>query len=111
MPVIWHWREACVQLMVFVPVQLKICCGSRKNKVVSASPVLKDICQYGCLADTSTSQGCGDLRAGPALTLLVARGGAGCSGVLGHEGSPRGDSGSVRPMGALRSQPLDGCLK
>lgn len=72
--VIWHWREVCVQLMVFVPVQLKMCCGSRKNKVLSASPVLKDLCQYGCLTDACTRQGCGDLAAGPAVTLLVAPG-------------------------------------
>lgn len=110
--VIWHWREACVQLMVFVPVQLKTCCGSRKSKVLSASPVLKDLCQYGCLADTYTRCGglwgpegwpCCDIAGGPRAW--------GCSGVLGHEGSPRGESGSVRPMDALMSQPFAVCLE
>lgn len=100
--IIWHRREACVQLTLFVPVQLDIYCstwGKKKKK--------KEVFRRLLLVQLF----CCHLRLGRAVgswrpDLLQHRWGAARgSWAVG------GARGSVEPMGALRSQTFTGCFE
>lgn len=106
---IWHRRGVCSanSICSTALVQLKICCSTRKVKVLSALLILKDLCWYYRLTDTSSWYG--QLETSPAVTLLTALGSY--NGVLGHGEAPVGRSGSVRPMTALSPQTAIGCFK
>lgn len=99
---IWHRRGVCSANSVCSTalVQLKVCCSTRKIKMLPALLILKDLCWYCCFSDTSSQDGLWGVETSSAVTLLTALGSY--SGVLGHGRAPGERSGSVRPMTALR---------
>lgn len=86
---IWHRRGVCSANSVCSTalLQLKICCSTRKIKVLSASLILKDLCWSCCLTDTSSRDGL--WRAGDQPCCDIADGPGQLQWGPGPWGSPR----------------------
>lgn len=106
---IWHRRGVCSANSVCSTalVQLKGCCSTRKIKVLSALLILKDLCWYCCLTDTSSWDGlCG---AGDQLCCDTADSPGQLQWGPGPWGSPRGEDRVCQTHDC--TQTLAGCFK